>query len=69
MAIERIVDTSLDDDSSEEQVIEITLRPQNFEEYIGQERLKKNLKLAIEAALKTWRTDRPRLTLGHQGAW
>ena len=52
MAIERIVDTSLDDDSSEEQVIEITLRPQNFEEYIGQERLKKNLKLAIQAAQK-----------------
>ncbi len=52
MAIERIVDTSLDDDTADEQVIEITLRPQNFDEYIGQERLKKNLKLAIEAAQK-----------------
>ncbi len=52
MAIERIVDTGLHDDSSDEQVIEVTLRPQNFNEYIGQERLKKNLRLAIEAAKK-----------------
>ena len=52
MAIERIVDTSAHDDDSEEQVIEITLRPQSFDEYVGQERLKKNLKLAIAAAKK-----------------
>ena len=52
MAIERIVDTSVHDDDSDEQIIEITLRPQTFDEYIGQERLKKNLKLAIEAAKK-----------------
>lgn len=48
MAIERIVDTSAKDE--EEQIIEVTLRPQTFDEYIGQERLKKNLKLAITAA-------------------
>lgn len=52
MAIERIVDTSVHDDDSDEQIIEVTLRPQRFSEYIGQERLKKNLKLAIEAAKK-----------------
>jgi Holliday junction DNA helicase RuvB len=52
MAIERIVDTSVHDDSDDEQVIEITLRPQRFSDYIGQERLKKNLRLAIEAAKK-----------------
>ena len=54
MAIERIVDTGLhdDDSSSDEQIIEVTLRPQSFDDYIGQERLKKNLKLAIEAAKK-----------------
>ena len=52
MAVERIVDTSTHDDDSDEQIIEITLRPQNFSEYIGQERLKKNLRLAIEAAKK-----------------
>lgn len=52
MAIERIVDTGLDDDGSEEQIVEITLRPQSFDDYVGQERLKKNLGLAIEAAKK-----------------
>ncbi len=52
MPIERIVDTSLDNTSADEQVIEVTLRPQNFDDYIGQERLKKNLRLAIEAAKK-----------------
>lgn len=51
MAIERIVDTSINDDN-DEQVIEVTLRPQTFDEYIGQERLKKNLQLAIDAAKK-----------------
>lgn len=52
MAIERIVDTGAADDDSDEQIIEITLRPQTFDDYIGQERLKKNLKLAIDAAKK-----------------
>jgi len=52
MAVERIVDTSTHDEDLDEQQIEVTLRPQNFSEYIGQERLKKNLKLAIEAAKK-----------------
>ena len=52
MAIERIVDTSSHADDSEEQRIEVTLRPQYFAEYVGQERLKKNLQLAIAAAKK-----------------
>ncbi len=52
MAIERVVDTKPHDDDSEEQRIEVTLRPQRFDEYIGQDRLKKNLKLAIDAAKK-----------------
>ena len=52
MAIERIVDTSSHADDSEEQHIEVTLRPQRFAEYVGQERLKKNLQLAIAAAKK-----------------
>jgi len=51
MAIERIIDTGLHDDADEQQ-IEVTLRPQNFADYVGQERLKKNLKLAIDAAKK-----------------
>jgi len=52
MAIERIISTTITDDDSAEQIIEVTLRPQTFDEYVGQERLKKNLKLAIEAAKK-----------------
>ena len=42
MAIERIVDTSNHEEDAEEQRIEVTLRPQSFDEYVGQERLKKN---------------------------
>ena len=52
MAIERLVDTSTHSDDNDEQVIEITLRPQFFSEYIGQDRLKTNLQLAIDAAKK-----------------
>jgi len=52
MAIERIVDTSDHEEDADEQIIEVTLRPRSFDEYVGQDRLKKNLKLAIEAAKK-----------------
>ncbi len=54
MAIDRIVNTgiSVTDDTPDEEVFESSLRPKNFTEYIGQERLKKNLKLAIAAAKK-----------------
>lgn len=55
MAIERIIDTELHADDEAEKQLETSLRPQNFNEYIGQERLKRNLKLAIEAAKKTGR--------------
>jgi len=50
MAVERIVNTSGDDDA--EQEFEQSLRPHDFKNYIGQERLKKNLQLAIGAAKK-----------------
>ena len=52
MAIQRIVDTSSHNDDAEERRIEVSLRPQSFSEYVGQERLKRNLRLAIEAAKK-----------------
>lgn len=52
MAIERITDNNTHFDDPEELQIEVTLRPRYFNEYIGQERLKKNLKLAIEASKK-----------------
>jgi Holliday junction DNA helicase RuvB len=49
MAIERIVDTSNHEEDTDEKVIEISLRPASFAEYVGQERLKTNLQLAIDA--------------------
>lgn len=52
MAIERVIDTSLHEEDADESVVEFSLRPTNFDEYIGQSRLKTNLKLAIEAAKK-----------------
>ncbi len=52
MAVERIVTTSLGDDDQQEQELENTLRPKDFANYIGQERIKKNLQLAIAAAKK-----------------
>lgn len=52
MTVERIIDTGINNDDDEEKVIEVTLRPQSFSEYVGQERLKTNLKLAIDAAKK-----------------
>lgn len=51
MAIDRIVHTTGKDDEVEEQ-FEETLRPRDFVNYVGQERIKKNLKLAIGAAKK-----------------
>ncbi|MEP6710158.1 MAG: Holliday junction branch migration DNA helicase RuvB [Candidatus Saccharibacteria bacterium] len=52
MAVERIVNTSVPSDDQDEELIEVTLRPQTFNDYVGQARLKKNLKLAIDAAKK-----------------
>lgn len=52
MAINRIVDTGSHEEDDEEQKIEVSLRPTTFAEYIGQERLKNNLKLSIDAVKK-----------------
>ncbi len=52
MAVERILQPVTPPEDDEEQLIEITLRPQDFANYIGQERLKKNMQLAIDAAKK-----------------
>ena len=51
MAVERIINTT-GKGEPEEQELEQTLRPRDFKNYVGQERLKKNLKLAIDAAKK-----------------
>src|SRR5579862_3783577 len=51
MAIERIINTSVTD-NDKEQEFEDNLRPHDFSGYIGQERLKQNVQLAISAAKK-----------------
>jgi Holliday junction DNA helicase RuvB len=48
--IDRIVDATAEPEEIEETELEVTLRPQDFASYTGQERLKQNLKLAIDAA-------------------
>lgn len=52
MAIERLVEPTAAQNDTEEERIEISLRPTTFAEYIGQEHLKKNLKLSIDAVKK-----------------
>ncbi|MEX0748916.1 MAG: Holliday junction branch migration DNA helicase RuvB [Candidatus Saccharimonadales bacterium] len=48
--IERIVDSQAKPDDTEEEQQGLNLRPTVFDEYIGQEQAKRNLKLAIAAA-------------------
>lgn len=57
MAIERVVSNTVSEDDKEEEIIEKSLRPSNFDEYIGQERMKKNLKIAIDAVKKRKESD------------
>ena len=48
--IERVTVTAEQTDDPVEQQLEETLRPKNFESYIGQQLIKDTLQLAIEAA-------------------
>jgi len=51
--IDRLVNSKSDDElENDDSLIENTLRPRDFNSYIGQDRLKANLKLAIAAAQK-----------------
>lgn len=50
--IERIVNTGASTDDQQQEELEVTLRPKDFANYIGQERIKQNLQLAIDAAKK-----------------
>ncbi len=52
MAIERLVEPTAAGNNSEEERIEISLRPTSFKEYVGQEHLKSNIKLSIDAVKK-----------------
>jgi len=40
----------MNEKNSEEDTLDITLRPRTWEEYVGQEKIKQNLKIIIEAA-------------------
>lgn len=51
MAIERIVQP-VPDEQPEEQELENTLRPSDFASYIGQEKIKQNILISIQAAKK-----------------
>jgi Holliday junction DNA helicase RuvB len=50
--IDRIINTGQNNDDIVDQEFENNLRPRDFANYVGQDRLKKNLKLSIEAAKK-----------------
>lgn len=50
--IDRTLAAAADPQDEQEVELEVTLRPKDFANYIGQERLKQNLKLAIDAAKK-----------------
>lgn len=68
MGIERIVSTTVSEDDAQEEVIEKSLRPLTFDEYIGQDRMKSNLKVAIDAVKKRQESgdkDTPGATLDH----
>jgi holliday junction DNA helicase RuvB len=50
--IDRIIATADEPANEQEAELEVTLRPRDFANYIGQAQLKRNLKLAIDAAKK-----------------
>jgi Holliday junction DNA helicase RuvB len=50
--IDRIVNAGAPPEEPQEVELEVTLRPHDFKNYIGQERLKQNIQLAIAAAKK-----------------
>jgi Holliday junction DNA helicase RuvB len=50
--IDRIVNPGAAGEEPQEAELEATLRPRDFKHYIGQEHLKKNIRLAIDAAKK-----------------
>jgi Holliday junction DNA helicase RuvB len=52
MVIDRIVDAGGSTEEPQEVELEVTLRPRDFANYIGQQRLKQNIQLAISAAKK-----------------
>ena len=62
----RMISTEL---VEEDVKIENNLRPLSLEDYIGQEKVKRNLKVYIEAAKERWRFVRPCAVLRPAGDW
>ena len=52
MEEEKIVNPQLQDDDGQEEILEKSLRPRKLSEYIGQDKVKENMKIYIEAAQK-----------------
>ena len=52
MEEEKIVNPELANDDGQEEMLEKSLRPRNLNEYIGQNKVKENMKIYIEAAKK-----------------
>src|SRR5476649_1025380 len=65
--IERTLTTPDEPIDEQEVALEVTLRPRDFANYIGQHRLKQNLQLAIDAAKKRGETLDHILLHGPQG--
>ena len=65
MGIQRVIDTTVHEDDQTEEIIEKSLRPLSFDDYIGQERMKSNLRLAIDAVKKRKLADDQAATLDH----
>ena len=51
----------------EELALDLSLRPKHLEEYIGQDKVKENLKILLEAAKGAERSNRPYLDLWAAG--
>ena len=52
MEEEKILNPNLAEDDGEEEILEKSLRPKTLDEYIGQDKVKENMKIYIEAAKK-----------------
>jgi Holliday junction DNA helicase RuvB len=49
---EELIESEVPEEIAQEEVFELSLRPKSFDQYIGQEQIKKALKVAISAAQK-----------------
>ena len=67
MGEDRIINPELED--IKEERLENSLRPKTLDEYIGQDKIKENMKVYIEAAKKKRRTFRSCFTIWSSRAW